>query len=556
MMHDQPTQQNQAMPTVPHTPVAAATVPSNPTVQQTVPARPIASPPMSPPQSPPAAPPLRREDAPKSNKRGWLGWLIGGSALLIASICGATALGLGVILNSGILPGVSIAGIDLGGLSEADAAQRLAARWDQIILRDGERTFAIDPATLGMTLDADATAARAYAQGRDDGSLFAVLLGETQLQPVITVDAGQFQAGLNSLTGQINIPAQDAGVQLNGGQVSATPPQSGRQMDVEATLRQINNRPQMLAEGELVLVMQTVQPAVTDASALVNAAAALLQHPLIIQVYDPVTGDIVDWTAAPREWAEWISAQPDANSPFGLSLRLDENALRQFLSQQSTVFDASRRIDADEAVTAVQTALQAGETQSHIRVYHNPRQHTVQSGETVTSIAWDYGIPYLYIQEANDGLSALSAGQTITIPAADTFLEFDPIPNKRIVVSISGQRMQAYENGQLLWDWGASTGILDSPTWPGIYQILSHEENAYASNWNLYMPWFMGVYRPIPGSNFTNGFHGFPTRGGGQILWENSIGQRVTYGCILLSNSNIQLLWDWAETGVVVEIQQ
>jgi lipoprotein-anchoring transpeptidase ErfK/SrfK len=64
----------------------------------------------------------------------------------------------------------------------------------------------------------------------------------------------------------------------------------------------------------------------------------------------------------------------------------------------------------------------------------------------------------------------------------------------------------------------------------------------------------MGVYRPVPGADFTNGFHGFPTRGGGQLLWENSIGTRVTYGCILLSNTNIRLLYDWAEEGVVVEI--
>jgi lipoprotein-anchoring transpeptidase ErfK/SrfK len=79
--------------------------------------------------------------------------------------------------------------------------------------------------------------------------------------------------------------------------------------------------------------------------------------------------------------------------------------------------------------------------------------------------------------------------------------------------------------------------------------------NAYAANWDLYMPHFMGVYRPIPGSNFTNGFHGFPTRGGSQLLWTNSLGTRVTYGCILLNNQNASLLYNWAEEGVVVEIQ-
>jgi lipoprotein-anchoring transpeptidase ErfK/SrfK len=129
------------------------------------------------------------------------------------------------------------------------------------------------------------------------------------------------------------------------------------------------------------------------------------------------------------------------------------------------------------------------------------------------------------------------------------------MPSKRIVVSISRQRMWVYENGQLLHEWLVSTGIPDSPTWPGVYQVILRERNAYAGNWNLWMPYFVGVYRPIPGAAFTNGFHGFPTRGGGQILWENSLGRRVTYGCILINNQNAAWLFNWAEEGVVVEIQ-
>jgi lipoprotein-anchoring transpeptidase ErfK/SrfK len=115
--------------------------------------------------------------------------------------------------------------------------------------------------------------------------------------------------------------------------------------------------------------------------------------------------------------------------------------------------------------------------------------------------------------------------------------------------------MWAYERGSLIWEWVVSTGINDSPTWPGVYQVLMHERNAYASNWNLHMPWFIGVYRPVPGADFINGFHGFPTRGGGQLLWQNSLGRRVTYGCILVSDTNAQMLWDWAQVGVVVVIR-
>jgi lipoprotein-anchoring transpeptidase ErfK/SrfK len=202
----------------------------------------------------------------------------------------------------------------------------------------------------------------------------------------------------------------------------------------------------------------------------------------------------------------------------------------------------------------VRAAVARNQTTATIRVYHRDRTHTVRAGETIISIAYAYGVPYPWVQQANGWIETISVGQQLTIPSPDNFFDYEPVPDKRIEVSISQQRTRVYENGALKWDWASSTGINSSPTWPGVYQIISHVPNAYAANWNLYMPQFMGVYRPIPGQEFTNGFHGFPTRGGGQLLWENSLGTRVTYGCILLNNTNAQLLYDWAETGVVVEI--
>ena len=152
-------------------------------------------------------------------------------------------------------------------------------------------------------------------------------------------------------------------------------------------------------------------------------------------------------------------------------------------------------------------------------------------------------------------MDALTVGQEIAIPAADALLPLPPVPGKRIVVSLSEQRTRVYENGQLKWDWSSSSGIAGSPTAPGIFQVQSHEPNAYAGNWDLWMPSFMGIYRPVPTSDFMNGFHGFPTRGNSQLLWTGDLGHPVTYGCILLSSDNAALLYEWAEEGVVVEVQ-
>ncbi|HRV91553.1 MAG TPA: L,D-transpeptidase, partial [Anaerolineae bacterium] len=83
-----------------------------------------------------------------------------------------------------------------------------------------------------------------------------------------------------------------------------------------------------------------------------------------------------------------------------------------------------------------------------------------------------------------------------------------------------------------------------------------HETNAYAASWNLWMPDFIGIYRPVPTADFMNGFHGFPSRNGATLLWTNDLGHPVTYGCILVDSKHSGNLFEWAEAGVVVEIEK
>lgn len=483
--------------------------------------------------------------------------LLTAGLLTVCSLLACGALGLGglLIYGRGVLPGVSAYGVALGGMSEAQAAEALRAAMHTITLADPAtgREWRVESALLGLAFDAAATAQRAYAQGRGEGGLFEALSGVT-ITPVYTLVSPVAVDGLDTLRDRLDIPARSAGIALVDGRATTTPPVDGRVLDSAATLTRLRDEADALRDGRLALVMTTTRPAVTDVSALLATAEALLNSPLTARVFDPVTGDIVTWDAPPHLWGGWLTAESAPESASGLRLTLDASAVRAFLQAQAAVLDAGRYLDLDAAVAQTQAALAANRTTATLRVYHRDRTHTVRAGETIISIAWDYGVPYPWVQRANGGIEAISVGQQLVIPSPDNFFDFEPVPDKRIVVSLSQQRTRVYEYGQLKWDWPSSTGISSSPTWPGVYQIISHVPNAYAANWNLWMPQFMGVYRPVPGQDFTNGFHGFPTRGGGQVLWENSLGRRVTYGCILLSNTNAKLLYDWAETGVIVEI--
>ena len=485
-------------------------------------------------------------------------FLVGGAAL---------AAGLYLALGGRILPGVHTLGADLGGRTIPEAAAALQDRWEsrQITLVAQDNVIAAtDPLSLGLLLDAEATARRAYRQGRSLQTLPAAArsaLSDDGFQPVWYFDPKAAESGLEKIAPLVEVAPLDAGVRFVQGEIDVTPPAAGQALDVPATVAWIQaNAPFVVANGRLPLAMKTVEPAVTDVSAAVEAANQLPAAPLRVRAYDPVRDETHEGDVPRAVWTGWLTleiGEPGAGQDGpALRWRLDEAQVERYFQEQAQTFGPSRYLDPEAAVAAVDRAIHTGRHTVALRIYHQRRQHVVRPGDTFSSLAVEYGVPYPWIQEANPGVGDnLQPGQTITIPSPDVLLPLPVVENKRIVVSLSQQRMWAYENGQLLWDWPVSTGIASSPTAPGVFQVQSHESNAYASIWDLWMPHFMGIYRPAPGNDFMNGFHGFPTRNGSNLLWTNSLGRPVTYGCILVSNDNVRLLYDWAEEGVVVEVR-
>ncbi len=483
--------------------------------------------------------------------------ILGGACLLLI------VAALGVLYASGnVLPGVSSVGVDLGGMSEAEAANALDGAWNSrgLQLRDGTRVWAVSTAELGLTLDAAATAAQAQAWGRADGGLSGALRSFTsgvEIEPVLTIDLAQLTVYLDGAKSYVDVPPTNAGVSLVNGQAVPSPAVEGRVLDAVATAERMRvDAAGELADGALDLIMSVTAPAITDASPLVAQANALLTTPFTVNAYDPVRDEWQTWSAPPEVWSGWLAATTAPGTETGLSLALMPDGPTAFLQSSSSLGD-ERYLEINQAVAAMQEAAAHGQTSVTVRVWHHPTTTTVQSGQTLASIAEEVGIPYPYLEDVNPDINvnALAVGQTLSLPSKDILVPLAPIPNKRIIVSRSQQHLWAYENGQVIFDWVISTGLPSSPTALGVFQIQSHELNAYADQWNLYMPHFMGFYHPGPHMDLMNGFHGFPTRGGGYLLWSGDLGHPVTYGCVLLSLENAETLYNWAEEGVVVEVR-
>lgn len=492
-------------------------------------------------------------------RRTWLWLLMGGLVMMVlAMVFVAVAAGGLLYYSKVVMPGTQVMGVDIGWQTTAESASTLQTAWESrtITLVAGDHTWQVAPQTLGMTLDAPATAESAYQYGRSVSNLLNGLIGSGSLDvpPVWMFDANIAQTQLQTLAPNLQVPPVNAGLRVVDDRIEATPAIPGQQLDLPATLSQLQTAAAtVMTNGRFDLITTPIQPEISDMSAAAAQANQLLAAPLSVRAYDPVRDETAVWDVLPEVWVSWLALDVAANGQ--LTWGINRAQLETFLTTQANLLGEDRYFKTDDAETAVSQAINNKTSTVTLRVYHHDRYHIVQSGETLSSIGRLYGIPYPWIQQANPGADSLSVGQTLTIPSPDVMLPLPVVEGKRIVVSISQQRVWAYENGAVKWEWPASTGIDSSPTSPGVFQIRSHEENAYAGNWDLWMPSFMGIYQPVPTSEFMNGFHGFPTRGGSQLLWTGDLGHQVTYGCILVSSENAELLYNWAEEGVVVEIR-
>jgi tetratricopeptide (TPR) repeat protein len=125
-----------------------------------------------------------------------------------------------------------------------------------------------------------------------------------------------------------------------------------------------------------------------------------------------------------------------------------------------------------------------------------------------------------------------------------------PVP-KRIEIFIGQQRMYVYEGDRMMWNWVISTGEPGRDTRTGHFKVLDKIPNAYASRWDLQMPHWLGIY--YVGAS-ENGIHALPILSNGQRLWAGFLGQRVSYGCVILGVEEARWLYEWAELGTPVDI--
>jgi len=520
--------------------------------------------------SPPA------EDAPRQS--GCLvRWLVYTLVLAAASLTiafGATAfavLNFNVRYAGLIYPGVNVHGIDLSGLTVDQAADVLAERLPDpdttpLTLRSGDLRWACQWSDLGVHHDPEATALMALDVGRQgtpeeqyQTQLRALVAGH-QLSPVILLpDPALAAAVLEEMAPELLVPPVNAGLTIEPDGVTTTPAQAGRELAVDETVAVLAHAFGFSSEGlNLELLTRPIEPAILNPGPVQDEAEAMLAEPFVLTASDDLYEFSQTWQIPPEEIAGWLDTETvEDGEGARLVLTLDDEALYKSVARfNDELTDELIALDVEGAAPVVRAAIEAGEHAATATLIHPPRTYTVRRGETLMSVASKHGYPAWRLVQANPDIEIdrLQPGQELTIPSIDLLFPLPLIREQRIVIDISEQRLYAYDGDQLVHDFIASTGIKSSPTITGTFQVLSKDEEAYASIWDLNMPHFVAVYESAPG--FFNGIHGLPTLSSGRTLWAGYLGRPVSYGCIVVGLEDAATIYEWAELGTLVEIRQ
>ena len=179
-------------------------------------------------------------------------WLIRVPILLILGIVmlvgllAAFAAGVQMAYGSTVMPGVRVNGMALGGLNREQAITALQDSFvydDEAVFTfrhddDFWQFFAKD---LGVTLDAGATADRALSAGRSGSPLtnmaeqISIWLNGRNIAPVVSYDQNVAVEQLTAIANQINRPAQNAALTINGIFVETTPATIGQTRTTKAS---------------------------------------------------------------------------------------------------------------------------------------------------------------------------------------------------------------------------------------------------------------------------------------------------------------------------------
>ena len=251
-----------------------------------------------------------------------------GLLFLLLSIA-ATAVVLGLVFAGSptkLAGGVTIDGVDVGGLEATEARTLLQRRYDAlankpVVFAAGEKRYAIRPVELGVEPDWKGAVAAAQRQGDGFGPIrgfrrLDVQVFGADVTPRTSVLNGALQYQLGLIAKAVNRAPRDAAVVRQGLNVVVVPARAGRLLDREAAAREIVEQLAALdrSSAKVELPFRTQQPRIR-AAALARAAR---QARLALSAPVHLELGKTRWVLSPRRLARLLELPSEGSTKLTL----------------------------------------------------------------------------------------------------------------------------------------------------------------------------------------------------------------------------------------------
>jgi vancomycin resistance protein YoaR len=196
------------------------------------------------------------------------------AAALVVAVAGLALFARAYTLRDSVLPGVSVGGVDVGGLSQADARARideeLGARLDEPVeIAVGNKSMRVLPSSI-FRVDGAGSEQAAYDAGRESisarlGALAVPFAVQQDVEPVLRVNESG-RAALADALAALTKHAVSARVSMEGKDAVVVPGRNGTAIDDEAALDSLEAAA-LAGRPSFEVELQTVEPAISTEAA-------------------------------------------------------------------------------------------------------------------------------------------------------------------------------------------------------------------------------------------------------------------------------------------------
>lgn len=279
------------------------------------------------------------------SRASWAAWLIRLSLLMVMGsvllvfVLGFFLVAFQIRVQERIVPGVSAAGIELGGMTYDEAVEALKNQYTYaneaiFTFRDGDRIWQMSAQDLGVTFDVDETIARAYLIGHSRDSIrnltqqASAWFSGSSVPPIVTFNQTIAQEFLDNIAVEIDTPAQDATLSVVDTTVNTSRGLIGRKLNIGVTLAQLSEAIIALDSGrEIPLAINETPPVVWNVDEAANKIQIALSGPIQLTATDINGQQLGPWTVSQQQIASLLSVtlqdNPDATRSYDVSIDME-----------------------------------------------------------------------------------------------------------------------------------------------------------------------------------------------------------------------------------------